>query len=59
MMNRLMKITREGGVLVQMIQREGGDEAYIADAHQKLIEAMEALENANMFAQRPDLADED
>ena len=59
MMNRLMKITREGGVLVQMIQREGGDEAYIADAHQKLIEAMEALENANMFAQRQDLADED
>ena len=50
MMGRLMKVTAEGAVLSKMVDREGGDAAWIADAHQKLIEAMEAIENAHMYS---------
>ena len=47
-----MKVTSEGAVLTQMVEREGGETSYVQEAHQKLIEAMEALETANMYAQR-------
>ena len=57
MMERLMKVTGEGAVLTQMVEREGGEISYVQEAHQKLIEAMEALETANMYAQR--IPDED
>jgi predicted CopG family antitoxin len=50
MMNRLLTVTGENAVLSRMVEREGGDTAWIADAHQKLIEAMEAIENAHMYA---------
>ena len=50
MMGRLMKVTAEGAVLTKMVEREGGDSSWIADAHQKLIEAMEAIENAHMYS---------
>jgi hypothetical protein len=50
MMNRLLKVTSEGGVLAGMVEREGGDVAWISDANQKLIEAMEALEEAHMYS---------
>ena len=53
MMGRLMKVTAEGAVLSKMVEREGGDAAWIADAHQKLIEAMEAIENAHMYSNPP------
>jgi hypothetical protein len=53
MMGRLMKVTAEGSVLSKMVEREGGDAAWIADAHQKLIEAMEALEEAHMYSNPP------
>jgi hypothetical protein len=53
MMGRLMKVTAEGAVLSKMVEREGGDAAWIADAHQKLIEAMEALEEAHMYSNPP------
>jgi len=53
MMGRLMKVTAEGAVLSKMVDREGGDAAWIADAHQKLIEAMEALEEAHMYSNPP------
>ena len=53
MMGRLMKVTAEGAVLSRMVDREGGDAAWIADAHQKLIEAMEALEEAHMYSNPP------
>jgi hypothetical protein len=51
MMGRLMKLTAEGGVLSKMVDREGGDNSYVTDANAKLIEAMEALETANMYSQ--------
>ena len=57
MMERLMKVTSEGAVLTKMVEREGGEISYVQEAHQKLIEAMEALETANMYAQR--IPDED
>jgi hypothetical protein len=50
MMGRLMKVTAEGAVLTKMVEREGGDSSWIADAHQKLIEAMEAIEQAHMYS---------
>jgi len=50
MMDRLMKITAEGGVLSKMVDREGGDNSYVTDAFAKLNEAMEALETANMYS---------
>lgn len=50
MMGRLMKVTSEGAVLTKMVEREGGDSSWIADAHQKLIEAMEAIEQAHMYS---------
>ncbi len=50
MMNRLLKVTSAGGVLSSMVEREGGDVAWISDANQKLIEAMEALEEAHMYS---------
>ena len=53
MMGRLMNVTAEGAVLSKMVEREGGDAAWIADAHQKLIEAMEALEEAHMYSNPP------
>lgn len=53
MMGRLMKVTAEGAVLSKMVDREGGDAAWIADAHQKLIEAMKALEEAHMYSNPP------
>lgn len=53
MMGRLMKVTSEGAVLTKMVEREGGDPSWIADAHQKLIEAMEAIEEAHMYSNRP------
>ena len=52
MMERLMKVTGEGAVLSQMVEREGGEISYVQEAHLKLIAAMEALETANMYAQR-------
>ena len=53
MMGRLMKLTAEGGVLSKMVDREGGDNSYVNDANAKLIEAMEALETANMYSMPP------
>ena len=50
MMDRLMKITAEGGVLSKMVDREGGDNSYVTDSFAKLNEAMEALETANMYS---------
>ena len=58
MMGRLMKLTAEGGVLSKMVDREGGDNSYVTDANAKLIEAMEALETANMYSQ-PSTFDEE
>ena len=55
-MGRLMKVTAEGAVLSKMVDREGGDAAWIADAHQKLIEAMEALEEAHMYSNPTDVS---
>ena len=52
MMGRLLKITRQDGVLSKMVDREGGDPAWITDANQKLIEAMEAIEEAHRFSYR-------
>jgi len=52
MMDRLLKVTGEDAVLSRMVEREGGDPSWIADAHQKLVEAMEALEEAHMYAVR-------
>jgi hypothetical protein len=54
MMGRLLKITRQDGVLSKMVDREGGDPAWITDANQKLIEAMEAIEEAHRFSYRED-----
>lgn len=53
MMGRLMKVTAEGSVLSKMVEREGGDAAWIADAFAKLNEAMEALEEAHMYSNPP------
>lgn len=50
MMDRLMKITAEGGVLSKMVDREGGDNSYVTDAFAKFNDAMEALETANMYS---------
>jgi hypothetical protein len=50
MMERLMKLTAEGGVLGKMVDREGGDNSYVNDANAKFIEAMEALETAHMYS---------
>ena len=50
MMERLMKLTAEGGVLGKMVDREGGDNSYVTDANAKFIEAMEALETAHMYS---------
>ena len=52
MMGRLLKITRQDGVLSKMVGWEGGDPAWITDANQKLIEAMEAIEEAHRFSYR-------
>ena len=58
MMDRLMKITAEGGVLSKMVDREGGDNSYVTDAFAKLNEAMEALETANMYSMPSTFDDE-
>ena len=58
MMDRLLKFTREAGVLSKMVEREGGDSAWIAEANQKLIEAQEAIEEAHMYSQPPQDVDE-
>jgi len=59
MMNRLTKITGDGGVLVKMVEREGGDPSYVADANQKLEEAMKSLEEAHMYSQPMSHEDEE
>ena len=59
MMGRLLKITREAGVLSKMVEREGGDSAWIADANKKLTEAMDAIEEAHMYSQPPQDVDGD
>jgi hypothetical protein len=50
MMGRLMNVTAEGAVLSKMVDREGGDAAWIADANEKLSAAYSALEEAHMYA---------
>ena len=59
MMSRLLKITSEAGVLSKMVEREGGDSAWIADANKKLTEAMDAIEEAHMYSQPPQDVDGD
>jgi hypothetical protein len=58
MMERLMKLTAEGGVLGKMVDREGGDNSYVNDANAKFIEAMEALETAHMYSSMMDVEEE-
>lgn len=49
-MERLVKMTREGGVLYKQVEQEGGDPSWIEDANEKLSAAYSALEEAHMYA---------
>lgn len=49
-MEKLLKMTREGGMLYNKVEQEGGDASWIADANEKLSAAYSALEEAHMYA---------
>jgi len=49
-MEQLVDLTQEGGMLAGSVIAEGGDESYLAIAHEKIAEAFQALKDAHMYA---------
>lgn len=56
---QMIKVTREGGLLRRLVEKEGGDIAWVEAASEKLKEADDALQEAHMYSQPRELEDEE
>ena len=55
---QMIKVTREGGLLRRLVEKEGGDVSWVEAASEKLKEADDALQEAHMYSQPRELENE-